>query len=38
MKNVLGIINPSDIFKKEMKDNTNFKNLRYSIMVSLQDF
>ena len=31
-----GIINPSDIFTKEMKDNTHFRNLRDSIMVSLQ--
>ena len=33
-----GIINPSDIFKKEMKDNTHFRNLRDSMMVSLQAF
>ena len=33
-----GIINPSDIFTKEMKDNTHFRNLRDSMMVSLQAF
>ena len=33
-----GIINPSDIFTKEIKDNTNFINLRDSMMVSLQAF
>ena len=33
-----GIINPSDIFTKEMKDNTRFKNIRDSMMVSLQMF
>ena len=35
---VPGIINPSDIFTKEMKDNTHFRNLRDSMMVSLQAF
>ena len=35
---ILGIINPSNIFTKEMKDNTHFRNLRDSIMVSLQAF
>ena len=30
------IINPNDIFTKEMKDNTHFRNLRDSMMVSLQ--
>ena len=33
-----GIINPSDIFTKEMKDNTHFRNLIDSMMVSLQAF
>ena len=33
-----GIINPSDIFKKEMKDNTHFRNLIDFMMVSLQAF
>ena len=32
------IINPRDIFTKEMKDNTHFSNLRDSMMVSLQAF
>ena len=30
------IINPSDVFTKEMKDNTHFRNIIYSMMVSLQ--
>ena len=33
-----GIINPSNIFTKEMKDNAQFRNLRDSMMVSLQAF
>ena len=33
-----GIINPSNIFTKEMKDNTHLKNLIDSKMVSLQAF
>ena len=33
-----GIINPSNIFTKEMKDNKHFRNIRDSIMVSLQAF
>ena len=33
-----GIINPSDIFTKEMKNNTHFRNLRDSMMVSLKTF
>ena len=33
-----GIINPSNIFTKEMKDNTHFINIRDSMMVSLQAF
>ena len=32
------IINHSDIFKKEMKDNMYFRNIRDSMMVSLQAF
>ena len=32
------IINPSDIFTKDMKDNTHFINLRDSTMVSLKVF
>ena len=35
---ITGIINLSDIFTKEMKDNTHFRNLRDSMMVSLQAF
>ena len=38
VKLIPGIINPSDIFTKEMKDNTHLRNLRDSIMVSLQAF
>ena len=38
VKHISGIINPSYIFTKEMKDNTYFINLRDSMMVSLQDF
>ena len=33
-----GIINPSYIFTKEMKNNTHFRNLRDSMMLSLQAF
>ena len=36
--NIPGIIKPSNIFTKEMKDNTHFRNLRDSMMVSLQAF
>ena len=32
------IIDPSDIIMKEMKDNTHFKNIRDSVMVSLKAF
>ena len=35
---VPGIINLSNIFKKEMKDNTHFINLRDFMMISLQAF
>ena len=38
IEHIPGIINPSDIFTKEMKDNTQFSNLRDSMMVSLQAF
>ena len=38
VEHIPGIINPSDIFKKEVKDNTKFRNLRDSMMVSLQAF
>ena len=36
MEHIPGIINPSDIFTKEMKVNTHLRNLRDSMMVSLQ--
>ena len=38
LDHIPGIINTSDIFTKEMKDNTNFRNIRDSIMVSLIAF
>ena len=38
VEHIPGIINPSDIFTKEIKDNTHFINLRDSMMVSLQVF
>ena len=38
VEHIPSIINPSDIFTKEMKDNTHFINIRYSMMVSLQAF
>ena len=38
VNHIPGIINPGDIFTKEMKDNTHFRNLRDSMMVSLQAF
>ena len=38
VENISGIINLSNIFTKEMKDNTHFRNLRDSMMVSLQAF
>ena len=38
VKNIPGIINTINIFTKEMKDNTHFRNIRDSMMVSLQDF
>ena len=38
VEHITCIINTSDIFTKEMKDNTHFRNLRDSIMVSLQAF
>ena len=36
MEHIPGIINPSGIFTKEIKDNTPFRNIIDSIMVSLQ--
>ena len=33
-----GIINPSNISTREMKDNTHFINLRDSMIVSIQAF
>ena len=38
VEHIPGIINPSDVFTKEMKDNTHFRNHRGSMMVSLQAF
>ena len=38
MEHIPGIINPNKIFKKEMKDNTHFRNFRDSTMFSLQTF
>ena len=38
VKHISGIVNPSNIFTKEMKDNTHFRNLRDLMMVSLQEF
>ena len=38
IEHIPGIINSSNIFMKKMKDNTHFINLRYSMMVSLQEF
>ena len=38
VKHIPGKINPSDMFTKEMKDNTHFINIRGSMMVSLQAF
>ena len=38
IEHIPGIINPSNIFTKEMKDNTHFRNIRNSMMVSLQAF
>ena len=36
VNHIPGIINPSNIFTKEIKDNTHFINIRDSMMVSLQ--
>ena len=33
-----GIINPSNFFTREMKDNTHYRNIRDSMMVSLPAF
>ena len=38
VEHIPGIINPNNIFTKGMKDNTHFRNLRNSIMVSLKEF
>ena len=38
VKHIPGIINPSKSFMKEMKDNTQLRNIRDSMMVSLQAF
>ena len=38
VEHIPGIINPSDIFTKETKDNIHFRNIRDSMMVSLQEF
>ena len=38
MEHIPGIINPRDMFTKDMEYNTHFRNLRDSIMVSLQAF
>ena len=38
LEHIPGIINPSDMFTKEMKDNTHFRNIKDSMMVSLQSF
>ena len=38
VEHIPGIINLSDLFTKEMKDNTHFRNIRDSMMVSLQAF
>ena len=37
VEHIPGIINPSNILTKEMKDNTQYRNLRDSMMVSLQE-
>ena len=38
VEHVPGIINPRNILTKEMKDNTHFRNIIDSMMVSLQTF
>ena len=38
VEHIPGIINPSNIFTKLIKDNTHFRNLRDSMMVYLQAF
>ena len=38
VEHIPGIINPSDIFTKKMKDNTHFRSIRDSMMVSFQAF
>ena len=38
VEHIPGIINPSNIFTKETKDNTHFRNIRDSMVVSVQAF
>ena len=38
IEHIPGITNPSNIFAKERKDNTHFRNIRDSVMVSPQAF
>ena len=38
VEHIPGVINPSDILTKEIKDKIQFRNLRVSMMVSLQAF
>ena len=38
VKHIPGIINPSNLFTKEINDNTCFRNIRDFVMVSLQSF
>ena len=38
VEHIPGIINPSNIFTKEMKYNNPFRNHRDSVIVSLQTF
>ena len=38
VEHISGIINPSNIFRKEMRDNTHLSNIIASMMVSLQAF
>ena len=38
VEHIPDIINPRDIFTKKMKNNTHFRNIRDSMMVSIQAF
>ena len=38
VERIPGIINPSDIFTKQIKENTNYWNMLNYMMVPLQDF